>query len=190
MKEHWEVVNAGGTVISSTPKQLWEELVKYCKWCDATPIKEQKTMLSGKTQGQKVEIEYKRPYTVEGFCLHAGITKRWIADIEGMHGKDSEWYMVVSKIMSVIYTQNLEGAIVGMFNPIVVAKLLNLDKPQEEDSKTVRVEIIDTGKKILANSEAEILSNLDYDMVDKFKTKVQEEHDKEHDKEHSAQNIP
>lgn len=186
MNEHWEIINAGGRVVSATPEQLWQQGVDYFKWCDSNPIKAQKTMLSGKTQGQKVEVEYKRPYTIEGFCLHASISKRYIQDIQSMYGKDSEWYMVIQKIISVIYTQNLEGAIVELFNPIVVAKLLNLDKPQEDDSRSVRVEIIDTGKKILATSENEILSNLDYDMVDQFKNKLQEEQAKEHDKEHSA----
>ena len=179
-EEHWQVISRGGRVISVTPQGLWEDAVSYFKWCGEQPIRAQKTLQSGKEAGKKVDIELKRPFTIEGFCLHAGITKRWLMDIKSMHGEQSEWYMIAEKIITVIYTQNLEGALVDLFNPIVISKILNLDKPKEDESRPVRVEIIDTGKNNLPTNEKDILDNLDFDMVEKFKDKLAEEHDKEH----------
>lgn len=174
MNEHWRVIAAGGVVISASPEGLWEQAVKYFQWCEDNPIKTKKTMQSGKTQGQKVEVEYNRPFTVDGFCLHAGITKRWLTDVKSLYGVDSQWFLIVEKIMSVIYTQNLEGAIVDLFNPIVISKILNLDKPQEDDARTVRVEIVDKGQGGLYSSEADVISNLDFEMVHKLQEKVSE----------------
>lgn len=177
--EHWKMIAAGGIVISVTPEGLWEQAIGYFQWCDNNPIKTNKTMLTGKTQGQKMEVEYKRPYTIDGFCLHAGITKRYLTDIKGMYGMESPWYMVAEKILSVIYTQNLEGAIVDLFNPMVISKILNIDKPQEEDQRAVRVEIIDTRKGELSTNENDIMNNLDFNVVQQFKNKLSEEQLKE-----------
>lgn len=179
--EHWKVISAGGRVISVTPEDLWQQAVDYFQWCDDNPITTKKTMLTGKTQGQKVEVDYKRPYTIDGFCLHASITKRWLEDLKGMYGIESIWYKVAEKIMSIIYTQNLEGAIVDLFNPLVISKILNLDKPRDDEGKTVKVEIVDTRKTELYTNENDILRNLDFNVVHDFKAKLSEEQLKEQD---------
>lgn len=181
MNEHWRVIAAGGIVIALTPEQLWANAVKYFEWCENNPITAKKTMQTGKTQGQKMEMEYKRPYTIEAFCLQSGITKRFFEDIKGMYGVDSPWYHVAEKILSVIYTQNLEGAIVDLFNPIVISKILNLDKPSDDTLRTIRVEVVDTRKGDLATSENEILKNLDFNTIQEFKSKLSEEQMKEED---------
>jgi hypothetical protein len=179
LDEHWKVINSGSIVVSSTPQQLWEQAVDYFKWMDANPIITKRTHITGKTQGQKYEVEFKRPYSIESMCLHCGISKRWIEDIRQTHDKSSEYYIVLERILMVIYTQVLEGAVVDLYNPIMASKMLNLDKQNDDDNKTVRVEIIDTGKVGLPNSESQILEKLDSEKVNIVKDKS--ENPTEHD---------
>lgn len=172
-RQHWQVVNAGGQAISNTPKQLWEAAIDYFKWCDNNPIEAKRTLTSGKTQGQKVTSEYTRPYSIKGMCLHCNISERYLDDIRQTNAKDSEWYNIIEKILMIIYTQNLEGAIVDLYNPIMVSKVLNMDKAPEIGDSTVKVEIVDSRSNTLANSENEVLKKLDFGKVEILKDKLE-----------------
>lgn len=173
MNHHWKVINSGGRQIANTPEGLWESATEYFKWCDENPIKAKRTLTSGKTQGEKVEIEYKRPYSIKAFCLHAGISERWIVDIKDSHTKDSEWFLVVEKILYIIYTDNLEGAVVDLYNPIMVSKILNLDKADGDVDRPIRVEIINSTASTIPTSENDVISNLDFEKVEILKGKLE-----------------
>lgn len=173
LDEHWKVINSGGRVVSNTPQQLWEQAVEYFKWSDNNPIKAKRTLTSGKTQGEKVTVEFKRPYSIQGFCLHASISERYIKDIKDTHKQDSEWYMVIEKILYIIYTQVLEGAVVDLYNPIMVSKMLNMDKDNGDQAAAPKVEIVDSTSNHLANSENEVLKNLDFGKVEILKDKLE-----------------
>lgn len=174
LDEHWKVVNGGGQVISTTPQQLWDKACEYFKWNDTNPLKSKRILTSGKEAGKKIEYEYNRPYSVKAFCLHAGISERYIKDITDSHAKDSEWYVVIENIMMIIYTQNLEGGIVDLYNPILISKILNLDKEQGDSTSVVKVQIVQSQNNELANSENEILQKLDFGKVEILKDKVED----------------
>jgi DNA-packaging protein gp3 len=173
LDEHWKVINSGGRQVSNTPQMLWEQAVEYFKWCDDHPVKAKRTLTSGKTQGDKVTVEFNRPYSIKGFCLHCSISERYISDIKNTHLPDSEWVMVVEKILMIIYTQNLEGAIVDLYNPIMVSKVLNMDKHDNTDDKPVRIEITSSQSETLANSENEVLKKLDSEKLETLKDKTE-----------------
>ncbi len=178
MSSHWEVVNTGGRDICTTPQQLWESAVNYFKWCEDNPMMEKRTVLSGKASGGKVEVEFVRPYTIKAFCLHANVSERWISDLKEIHSQNSEWVMVMEKILYIIYNQNLEGAIVGTYNPIIISKLLNVDKENEKsDDRPPRVEIVESINNKISNSEDEILKNLDFGKVEILKEKTEKAKD-------------
>lgn len=173
--EHWKVINAGGRQISSTPEQLWKQAVDYFKWCDENPITSKRTLTSGKTQGEKVTVEYKRPYSIKAMCLHCNISERYITDIQDTHSKDSEYYVIMEKILMIIYTQNLEGAIVDIYNPIMVSKILNMDKGTNDEVKKIQVEVITNTPK-LENSENEVLKKLSSEKVQILNDKAENPH--------------
>lgn len=164
--QHWKVVNSGARVLSNTPQQLWESAIEYFKWCDDNPVKAKRTLTSGKTSGEKVELEFVRPYSIKGFCLHCNVSMRYLNDLKDSKDRNSEWYMVVEKIMMIVYTQNLEGAMVDLYNPIITSKLLNLDSEKENEGTHVKVEIVDSRSSHLANSENELLKKLDLEKLE------------------------
>lgn len=171
--EHWKVLSAGGRQVSNTPQELWEAAITYFKWCDDNPITAKRTLTSGKTQGEKITIEYKRPYSIKGMCLHCNISERYINDIKQTNQPESEWYVIMEKILMIIYTQNLEGAIVDLYNPIMVSKVLNMDQPSDDNNKPIRVEIVHAVSNELSNSENEVLKKLDFGKVEILKEKIE-----------------
>lgn len=171
LNSHWQMVDRGSRVIINTPEQMWEAAKDYFKWCDDNPLKAKRTLTSGKTQGDKVEVEFVRPYTIKGFCLHANISEAYLNDIGNSTNKSSEEYLVLERILYVIHTQNVEGAVVDMYNPLMVTKLLNMDKGENDQPQTVKIEIVQSESRQLATSENEILKNLDFGKADLEKEK-------------------
>lgn len=176
--EHWKVVNSyknAAQAITTTPEQIWELACNYFEWCDENPITAKRTLTSGKTQGEKVTVEFKRPYTVKGFCLHSRMSERYIKDMSESMTKESDWYIVIERILTIIYNQVLEGALVDVYNPIMASKLLNMDKEADPGSSVVRVEIVSATSNTLSNSENDVLKKLDFGKVESLKEKLEKE---------------
>ena len=168
--EHWKVA-AGIMELTNTPEQLWNKACEYFKWTDDNPIIDKRTLTAGKSSGTTVNVEFRRPYTIKAFCLHAGISERYLEDIKNSNDKNSEWYMVLEKIMMIIYTNVLEGALVDIYNPIMASKMLNMDKEADTGNNVVKIEFVNATGKELANSENEVLKNLDFGKVEMLKDK-------------------
>lgn len=159
MSEHWEIVASGHVTSPNSARELWERAVEYFKWCEENPINIKRTITSGRTAGAKMDVQYTRPYSIKGICIHCGIFEEYFRDIRQTKNKLSEYYIVASKILYLIYVQNLEMATIGVFNPIFTAKVLNIEK-DEVPSGSIKVEIVN-GLPTLATSEDEILEKLE-----------------------------
>lgn len=171
MSELWKIVGNGGIKVYDDPEDLWNKAEAYFLYCDTTPITSKRTIQSGKGVGSKVDVENVRPYSLKGLCLFCGVNESWLKDIAGGTDNNSIWFLVVEKIMYVIYNQNVEGAYVDLFNPIMVSKILGLDKPEDNSGKITKIEIVESISTKLANSENEILKNLNYEKLVSVKEK-------------------
>ena len=158
-QEHWERVDSGTIVSNETPEGIWQNATSYFRWCKDNPIQTKRTVMVGKEAGKKFIIEQVRPYNVKALCLHCGLTEEYLKDIRNSKQKDSLWYIVVSKILLIIYVQNFEMAQTENFNPQFTAKVLGMDKEQEAPS-AIKIEIV-PGLPKLSNSENEILEKLE-----------------------------
>ena len=159
MSSHWRIANSGRIASSTTPQELWENATRYFQWSDDNPIITSKTLTSGKEAGKVVTNTTIRPYSIKALCLHCGILEEWLRDIRSGKDKSSLYYIVVSKILYIIFIQNMEMAIIGEFNPIFTAKVLNIDK---DDTPTGAVTVtVVSGLPALSNSESEILEKLE-----------------------------
>ena len=143
-EEHWKIVHNNRNVVSNTPEQLWDNAVSYFKWNDENPRKSQVTLTSGKEAGQRVIKVMRRPYSIKALCLHCNIHEDYLKDIRNSQDKNEYWH-VVSKILYIIYTDTLEGAMTDEYNPIFSAKLLNLEKEETGTAQITIKHITTTG---------------------------------------------
>lgn len=159
MQHHWEIVKQGGFVAALTPEELFNKACHYFAWCDQHPIKTKKRFNAGKKAGEAFDDETIRPYTIKGLCLHTGISEEYLRDIRNMKDSESMYYHVVSRILYIIHVQNYELATVGVFNPILVARMLNIGT-DDIPASAIKIEIV--GDHIpLSNSETEVLEKLE-----------------------------
>lgn len=162
MQQHWQVVNSGQTTVSSTPKELWDNACKYFKWCDDNPVATKKTAMSGREVGKVISVEQPRPYSIKALCLHCGILEEYLRDLRKSKDESSMYYIVVSKILYIIYIQNMEYATLDVFNPIFTSKILGME-PDDSGSRGITVTVMQ-GLPELSKSENEILEKLELEM--------------------------
>lgn len=165
--QHWKIVNSAQVAIDSSAEELWENAASYFLWCDSNPIISKRVINVGKEAGKNLNTEHARPYTVKGLCLHCGISEEYVSEIRHTKNKESEYYFIVQRIMYIIYTQNQEMATVGLFNPVFVARVLNMGEEVKEGG-TIKIELVN-GLPPLASSESEILKMLDSENKDNEK---------------------
>jgi len=86
-------------------------------------------------KGQKVreKIPRPRPFTLEGFCTFLGMTKHWwyyTRRVKKERGEEG-YLAVMDMIEQILYQQKFEGAVLGFFNPGLVARSLGLREVHE-----------------------------------------------------------
>ena len=158
--QHWKMMLYQPET-PKTPEQLIQMAADYFRWCEMNPIFAKRTLTGGKQVGEKVEFEFVRPFEIKAFCIHCGINERFINDIKDTYQKHDPWYIAMEKILMIIYNQNLEGAIVDMYNPIMISKVLKMDSPDNSNLAKIQVEIINSGPR-LEQTENSVIQNLDF----------------------------
>lgn len=138
----WQHINpVGRPPMFKTAKQLWNAATAYFAWADAHPISLEggsyvyRKMVKGNDEIKRSENNGKapRPYTLAGLCTHAGIRKHWSDFRKEYAAKDDEFSEVLNAIENIIRTQQVEGAMVNLYNANLTARINGItDKTQTE----------------------------------------------------------
>ena len=106
-------------------EQLWSASVSYFKWVEDNPIT---TMFyQGKVYDEPVKIN--RPMMTGGLCTHPGISRRTWYNYKSSNKPDM--LHITSMIENIIIAQCIEGALVGIFKPNIIAYQLRLIEDQK-----------------------------------------------------------
>lgn len=116
----------GRELIFSSPTILWEACVEYFeatdqrKWIKQDWVGKDATEVFRKTD---------TPYTLSGLYVFLDIDpKTW-----ALYREREDFIPVVTRVEQIMYTQKLEGAMVGAFSPNIVARDLQLADKKEID---------------------------------------------------------
>lgn len=133
--------NPGQPKSFAKPETLWNAAIKYFEWCEDNPIT--KNDFKGK-DADEVLYEMARPFTEDGFCIHANITRQTWENYQGLgaakEGSDQrktyeKYFTVSSRIKQIIRTQKFEGAAVGIYNHAIIARDLGLVDKKEHSGE-------------------------------------------------------
>lgn len=122
----------GRDTLFATPELLWDAACEYFDWCDNNPW----SVIKNKTKGKKKEKEEsptQRPYTLTGFLLYCGANTGYWSEFKSYNHND--FSEVISRIETIIETQQFEGAAVGAFNANIISRKLGLSDKQEVSGK-------------------------------------------------------
>lgn len=141
-KKLWQHMNPIGRPPKfKSAKLLWEKAAEYFAWVDSNPIPLEggtyvyRRMVKGNDELKKAENNSTapRPYTLSGFCAFANICRQW-ADFKNTYcAKSEEFREVINAIENIIRTQQVEGAMVKLYDSNLTARLNGItDKTQTE----------------------------------------------------------
>ena len=123
--QYWRFGNPGRPKIFATPDELWDKAIEYFDWANANPWKKHEAVKAGDHFGENVSVPIERPLSYEGFCLFADISRQTLENYCKEDGYE-EYFDTALKIKMIIDTQQLEGAMVGAFNPLVTMRKLGM----------------------------------------------------------------
>lgn len=107
----------GGRPCKFTPERFEEVFEEYKKWAKETPIRVNRV-----SAGQTVSVPCERPLTLTGFCLFAGISRSSFHNYEAQE----EFSFLLTYIREAIEADQLEGALAGVYDSSIVARVLRL----------------------------------------------------------------
>lgn len=106
----------------SDPQELWDAFCEYVQWIKQNPWHKHEAIKSGDNAGQIIDIPIERPMTQDSFERYIGLS----ADAFEDYGRNIEFSGTCKEIKKVCRTQKFEGAVVGAFNPLIIARDLGL----------------------------------------------------------------
>lgn len=148
-------------------QELWNDALLYFEWCDNNPVdapvniiryKKEKKGGTKEMKKQDQQENVSRPYTLYGFCAFTGITvwskfKAKYTDPEKYLHWD-EFEDVIKTIENVIASQQIDGAMTGVFRENLTARLNGLaEKNQQEISGEVETRHNFTGFNFLPTAK-------------------------------------
>lgn len=123
--------NIGRPKTFETPADLWSAFLEYQNWASEHPWN--KIDFKGK-DAVRVKIPCERPLTLHGFAVYLGMTHAGIMNY-GNADEYKEFFAVYARIKDSCYAQKFEGATVGVFNPVIIARDLGLVEKSENTLK-------------------------------------------------------
>jgi hypothetical protein len=115
-----------------TPEKMWELFVAYAAEIKTNP--RVKTEYVGK-DGNRVETPLERPLTIEGFknwCYDGiGTIEQYFTNQDGLY---SEYIGICQRIKQNIRQDQIEGGMVGQYNPSITQRLNGLTEKIETDN--------------------------------------------------------
>ena len=105
-----------------TPEALDAKFEEYVEWVKANPVYIKKV-----SAGEIIPVPTQRPLTLVGFCQFAGISRQNFYEYESRE----EFSDILTCVRVAIEADQLEGAMVGQYNPNIVARVLHLADRQD-----------------------------------------------------------
>lgn len=132
MKEQQPIpARRGGRPMKYTPETLEAKFEEYVKWTKANPAYHNKV-----SAGAVIPVPTERPLTIVGFCNYAGISKDTFRNYE----HQEEFFDLLARVRETIEADQLEGALVGIYEAGIVARVLHLADRTDvtTDGKSIR----------------------------------------------------
>ena len=151
--------NVGRPPKFKTPEELAAKAEGYFQYCDTHPMETyvKKDAGTKKTGGDnKAGSEAKagegkvlvpRPYTFDGLVLWLELGMNW-RDFRAYHSND-EFSAVIRTLDARVRDQQVSGAMVGMYNPNLVARLNGIAEKVEANVNTEQQQTADEALKTL-----------------------------------------
>ena len=122
--DFWKQVKVGRPLLYTEDEhgRLWQEFQDYCQYCKDNPLEIEDWV--GK-DALRVIRKKPLPMTVMGFCLFIGASYAWWKEFRKKQ-HNAEFLAVIRAIDDTIVNQQIQGAVGGLYQQNIVARLNGL----------------------------------------------------------------
>ena len=129
-----EVKNLGGRPLKYTPEQIEQKFAEYVEQNKQCTFYRNELIKSGERAGDIIRVEVPAPLTIVGFCVFLGIDKSTFYEL--LENETKGFSNILRACKNYIEQNQLAGAAAGVFNPMIVARLLGLQENQRHEITT------------------------------------------------------
>jgi hypothetical protein len=126
-----------------TPQRMWELFCEYRTEVKANP--KHKNDFAGKDADEVIK-KLERPLTMEGFqnyCEDQDIISNLSQYFANTEERYTKYQSICSRVKRAIRQDQIEGGMVGIFNPSITQRLNNLvEKIQEDGTKQITIKVV------------------------------------------------
>ena len=105
-----------------TPEALEAKFEEYVEWAKEHPL-----YINKVSAGEFIPVPTERPLTLVGFCVFADIVENTFREYE----RPEEFLSVTTRARTAFAKSQIEGALIGAYNPNIVARLQGLADRQD-----------------------------------------------------------
>jgi hypothetical protein len=123
----------GRDILFQSPELLWEAACEYFQYIKENPWMRNEVKVDKRRGAYIVAVPMSRPFTLHALCLYLGCSVEYFkmfirSTLPAMEDGEvkKNFFIVISAIESVMYTQKFEGAAVGAFNANIISRDLGL----------------------------------------------------------------
>ena len=109
-----------------TPQALWAAFESYVAYCEDNPI-----LVQERGAKEVLTIAKDRPVTLMGFCVHAGIVRKTLDNLQKQDG----FLHTVTRIKTFTRTYCSERAMIGAFDSRFVGGYFATESEEKQDDK-------------------------------------------------------
>ncbi len=149
---------------SYTPESLCEKFNEYFEYMKTQTWQKTDAIKSGDMAGETIYIPVNTPLSRKGFCIFANICEDTLRNYASNKESYTQYFDLCKRALDIIDNNQIEGAIIGVYNPNIVARLNGLTDKQDitTDGKEITNKLpiinlnINSSKSNFASSEEEV----------------------------------
>lgn len=131
------------------------EFMKTQTWIKYEAIK------SGERAGELIPIPTRTPLTRGNLCIFAGINRDTLANYASNKEGYENHFVITKQALEIIDNNQLEGALVGAYNPNLVARLQGIKEQTDHTTNGKEIQPNQVNVKALSTQELKDLLNED-----------------------------
>lgn len=164
--QYWKIAFENGN-LGRPKKYNPEELaIKINEWLEIqlnTFWQKEDFIKSGQTAGTKVYLETQTPLLIQDLCLYLGVNNEYFNDLEKSldnlrdDKQKEDFSRIITHVRNVITVQKLQGAAVGAFNPMIIARIEGLKDKQDitSNDESISLNVNVSNKDLLKDLDTE-----------------------------------
>lgn len=117
-----------------SPEDMIKKFNEYKIWANNNPWYKKELIKSGDMVGKIINIPHQRPISMVGFAVFIGSCERSLRNY-GTNEDFEEYFPVYNAIKDEIFEQNVSGALSGVYNPGLTARLHGIRDSQDIEHK-------------------------------------------------------